>query len=126
MSVRAACVARYALLGVILQACLLALAQSAQIGGKVEDPTGAPIPNARVLLVDLASLQTQTATTDQEGKFSFSKLSSPEYEVFAASQGFVTHTERVQLQSRGNVIVVPGPPSPASVGLIIKLKIAST
>jgi hypothetical protein len=119
---------------------LAAYAETPEIKGQVLDPTSAVVPNARVLLIELATLETRLVTTDREGRFSFSNnLTYPEYEVKVACPGFVTHSEQVRLQPRGNVVVVPGIQTMPADGVVapeakptnvvtlkIKLKIGST
>jgi hypothetical protein len=48
--------------------------------GTVTDSTGAAVPSATVTLVNLATNQTHTATTDANGGYGFSLLPTGAYE----------------------------------------------
>jgi hypothetical protein len=68
-------------------------AQSASTGGlsgTVADPSGGGIPNATVALTQSATGQTQTATTGEEGDYSFSLLAPGDYMVEFRAPGFRT------------------------------------
>ena len=54
---------------------------STELTGLVTDPTGASLPKARVLLVDLKSLKTTTMEIGADGVFAFPKTKSGEYAV---------------------------------------------
>lgn len=54
---------------------------SAQLTGMVVDPGGATLPRARVLLLNLKSLQSETATVPIDGKFAFRNLQPGDYVV---------------------------------------------
>jgi hypothetical protein len=68
-------------------------AQSSTTGGltgTVTDATGAAIPSAAVTLVNLATNQTQTTTTDANGGYGFSLLPTGAYGLNFSAQGFKT------------------------------------
>src|SRR3989454_3211579 len=71
-----------------------ALAQMAtgNIGGQVEDSSGAIIANAKVTLVHSATSQTRVVTTNERGQFLAPLLPIGEYEVSAEFQGFKRST----------------------------------
>jgi len=71
--------------------CLLA--QSSTTGGltgAVLDSTGAAVPGTTVTLVNHATNQTQTTTTDANGRYGFSLLPTGTYGVNFSAQGFKT------------------------------------
>jgi len=68
-------------------------AQSAGTGaltGTVIDPTGAVVPGAQVVLVNLETNQTRTATTGSDGAYKFSLLPPGNYSVRFTAAGFKT------------------------------------
>jgi hypothetical protein len=68
-------------------------AQSSTTGGltgAVSDSTGAAVPGATVILVNQATNQTQTTTTDANGGYGFSLLPTGNYGVNFSAQGFKT------------------------------------
>ncbi|MDE3110421.1 MAG: carboxypeptidase regulatory-like domain-containing protein, partial [Acidobacteriota bacterium] len=73
----------------------LAYAQSAGTGaiaGTVSDPSGAAVANAKVTLTSLATGQTRTATTGQNGDYRFSLLPPGNYKIDISASGFKTAT----------------------------------
>ena len=58
------------------------------IGGQVQDSTGAVIPNAKITLVHSATRQTRTVTTNERGDFLAPLLAIGEYDVSAEFTGF--------------------------------------
>jgi len=52
-----------------------------ELVGVVTDPTGASLPKARVMLIDLQSLETQRVEVPADGKFAFRKLKPGDYAV---------------------------------------------
>ena len=83
-----------AFLIVVLGGCVSCLwAQSSTTGGltgTVTDSTGAAVPDATVTLVNHATNQTQTTTTDANGRYGFSLLPTGTYGVNFSAQGFKT------------------------------------
>jgi len=68
-------------------------AQSSTTGGltgTVSDSIGAAVPGATVTLVNHATNQTQTTTTDANGGYGFSLLPTGTYGVNFSAQGFKT------------------------------------
>jgi len=56
----------------------------AALSGVVTDATGASLPKARVVLIDLASLQTQSSEVPGDGRFAFRNLKPGEYALIVA------------------------------------------
>src|ERR1700690_329343 len=55
-----------------------------ELSGIVTDPTGASLPLARVVVVNLSSLKTQTAEMREDGRFTFRDLEPGDYAVIVA------------------------------------------
>jgi carboxypeptidase family protein len=91
---------RYRLPGltIIVMAAILSLGGSVfgqlrivgRISGTVQDPTGALVPNARVVLKDTKTGITREVTANDGGTFLFPDLASGLYEVTVSSPGFRT------------------------------------
>jgi hypothetical protein len=64
----------------------------------VEDESGACIPNARVMLIEVHRLQTWQATTDNECKFNFSGLEPGDYELRVAKTWFQPYRKELRLK----------------------------
>jgi hypothetical protein len=65
-------------------------ANTADILGNVTDPTGAAIPGATVTVVNLATQDTRTITTDGSGAYVFPSLAPGNYKITITGQGFQT------------------------------------
>jgi hypothetical protein len=84
----------YALLALLLAACLMAPSAfgqtlvSGDLTGTVTDPTGAVLANATVTLKSVDTGETRTTTTSSSGLYRFSLLSPGSYTVGVAAQGF--------------------------------------
>ncbi|HEU4389104.1 MAG TPA: carboxypeptidase-like regulatory domain-containing protein, partial [Blastocatellia bacterium] len=61
-----------------------------RISGTVEDPSGAVVPHAKVVLKDLKTTITKETTSSDGGGFLFPDLASGEYEVTVSATGFQT------------------------------------
>lgn len=72
----------------ILGAVLVNGQGSARVSGTVKDQNGAVIPGATVSLLNIASSQRLTVTTDSSGKFEFSNLRAGSYRLTASAGGF--------------------------------------
>lgn len=62
--------------------------RQAVISGKLLDPTGADIPGARITLVSKRDKHRLTATTDEEGRYSFPAVSEGVYLMTVRASGF--------------------------------------
>jgi hypothetical protein len=60
---------------------------SATVSGVVTDPTGATLPRARVMLVDLKTFKTQTTEVGADGKFLFPDLIPGDFALIVAGPG---------------------------------------
>jgi len=100
-------------------------AQSVKVQGQVVDVTGAPVPNARVLLIDLTTLEIQRTSSDGKGAFEFNGLKRQPYEVKAASTGFVTGSAEILASVDSAGFRDPNPPSSFTLTVKITLKVGS-
>ena len=79
---------------VLLLACcaLMTLPVMAQttgsIAGTISDEKGAVIPNATVTVRNIATNETRTARTDEEGRYRVANIAVGEYEVTVEGAGF--------------------------------------
>src|SRR2546430_9496639 len=86
------------LIMIVFAAVLLASSHSAfaqlrivgSISGSVQDPTGAVVPNARVVLKDQKTGLTRESTTTEAGTFLFPDLASGSYQITVSLPGFKT------------------------------------
>src|SRR5437762_2504013 len=63
-------------------------ASSGSIAGQVTDPQGGSVPGADVSLRDTATNTTQTATTNDSGRFNFPVVNPGLYEITVSKSGF--------------------------------------
>jgi hypothetical protein len=70
---------------------------SASVGGRVIDPSGAVVSGARVAARQTATNLTRTTTTDAEGRFRFPYLKVGPYEITVETPGFADATRRLTL-----------------------------
>lgn len=84
--------------------CFLAQASHAQFNaslrGIVSDPSGAVIPGATVMLVNPATNQTLTATTDSAGQYTFNALPPATFRLTVSHAGF-------QNKEIASVVIIP-------------------
>jgi hypothetical protein len=72
---------------------------SGSIGGTVQDPTGAVVPNATVEIHNPVSHFAQTATTDKAGHFDFPNVPFNPYHMTAKAEGFSKSDQDVEVRS---------------------------
>lgn len=93
---------KYLGLAALLISCFItgAMAQAGTggIAGSVSDSTGAVVPNATVTLTNKATNQSQTATTNDDGLYSFVTLQPGNYTVKTAAANFTEQTINVEVQ----------------------------
>jgi hypothetical protein len=73
----------------------------AKLSGTVLDPNGAVIPGASIVLMSLNG--TRTATTNDEGSYSFDGLESGNYQMETSSPGFKKNQIQVDVERSGAV-----------------------
>jgi outer membrane receptor protein involved in Fe transport len=86
----------------LLALALLATTLSAQtirgaIGGYVTDPSGKPVPSARVDLTHTDTGRSRSTITTPQGSFLFALLAPGDYRVEVEREGFRKHVEAVSL-----------------------------
>jgi hypothetical protein len=95
------------LISVSMWGSLMGQGLTGQISGKVNDSSGAAVPNAAIELTNEGTGQTRSAVTDPTGAYVFAELLAATYSVQVFSPGFkkyaqhnivVTVTERVVLR----------------------------
>ncbi|MCI0389384.1 MAG: TonB-dependent receptor [Acidobacteria bacterium] len=87
--------------GLALIAVIAGLGQtptpSIEVSGVVLDPTGAAIPEAKVILRREGVSSEQARTTNQRGQFRFTRLPSGKYEIEARKEGFKPDISQLSL-----------------------------
>src|SRR5256885_1695559 len=94
---------------VVAMSALSAFAQSTvtgAIGGVVTDPQGAVVPNASVTTTNIGTNKTDTATTDDEGRFRVVNLQPGTYTVAVNATGFSAATQEKVVVEVGQVTAV--------------------
>jgi hypothetical protein len=61
---------------------------TSSLTGVVTDPSGAVVPGAAIVAVNLETNLTRTATTDSQGRYSFPQMQPSTYQVSARATGF--------------------------------------
>jgi outer membrane receptor protein involved in Fe transport len=64
-------------------------AETGQVVGTIKDPSGAFVPNAKVIVKSATTGAERTETTDSNGSFTFANLRPDDYEVSVEAAGFV-------------------------------------
>jgi hypothetical protein len=92
---------RAVLLGLLLAVVVFAQRDLGTITGIISDPSGAPIPNAKVTITEVATNLNYTVTSNNAGEYVRPALKAGTYTVTAEAQGF----RRVEQE---NVVVTAG------------------
>jgi hypothetical protein len=94
---------------VFVLVCLSASVSFAQFSGSVtgvvQDATGAAVPKANVVLVQVGTDVTRAAVADTNGAFNFVSLAPATYEVSAEAGGFAKTVERITLDTNQTLSV---------------------
>jgi hypothetical protein len=94
---------------VFVLVCLSASVSFAQFSGSVtgvvQDATGAAVPKANVVLVQVGTDVTRAAVADANGTFNFVSLAPGTYEVSAEAGGFAKTVERITLDTNQTLSV---------------------
>ncbi len=72
---------------------------SSSVSGTVADPSGAVVPGATVEIRNPVSQFTRTATTDNDGKFSFANVPLNGYHMIVTATGFAPYAQDVDVRS---------------------------
>jgi hypothetical protein len=83
------------------------VASAAQIGGTVTDPSGAVVPNARVVVREIATGVERQAETDSQGRYDAEAPSIGTYLVVITREGFSAFTRTVDVTSTSERVDVP-------------------
>ena len=76
------------------------------LSGEVKDEKGSVVPNATVSLRSIATNETKTTQTDDEGRYRFSNLAVGSYELTVESSGFAKHVQTgIELVLNQNAVV---------------------
>ncbi|MGH9851270.1 MAG: carboxypeptidase regulatory-like domain-containing protein, partial [Blastocatellia bacterium] len=101
-------------LGLALIAAIAGLGQTPahlfELSGVVLDPSGAAIPEAKVILRREDSRAEQVRTTNQRGQFRFTRLASGNYEIEAQKEGFKPTLTQLTVGAQGTApfqIILP-------------------
>lgn len=92
-----------AYLAALVAALTLALPQSAlaqasaAINGTITDTTGAVVPNAKIVVTNLGTGVTQTATTNRVGIYFIQNLYPGQYKLQVSKSGFITQSQTFTL-----------------------------
>src|SRR5271168_4511339 len=78
---------------------------SGAVTGVVQDATGAAVPKANVVLVQIGTEVTRAAVTDSNGGFNFVSLAPGAYEVSAEAGGFAKTVEKIILDTNQTLSV---------------------
>ena len=78
---------------------------SGSITGVVQDATGAAVPKANVVLVQVSTQITRATVADANGTFNFVSLAPAVYEVSAEAGGFAKTVERITLETNQTLSV---------------------
>src|ERR1700733_7560015 len=89
---------------------------SGSVTGVVQDATGAAVPKANVVLVQVGTEVTRAAVSDANGGFNFVSLAPANYEVSAEASGFAKTVEKLTLDTNQTL----------SITLTLSLKSVST
>lgn len=95
------------LLLVIPSSLLAQAAGTASIQGTVTDPTGAAIPNAKVVLTKTDTGTSRTTTTDNNGVYALPNVPVGPYSLTVSSEGFQTYTQTGTLEVGNSISIDP-------------------
>jgi len=90
------------------------------LSGRVTSPSGAPVPNARLVLKNTRSSDIRSVTVHNDGAYLVAKLSPGTYEITASAQGFADVHTTVAISADGkpvvNLVMQPGGAAEAGKG----------
>lgn len=75
--------------------------RNGSLSGTVTSPAGAPVANARLVLTNSASSETNSVTVNSDGTYLFGNLLPGTYEITASAQGFEDAHATVAISSDG-------------------------
>jgi hypothetical protein len=83
---------------VALASSTFAQTDAARLVGNVTDPTGAALPGATLMVIDLSTNRTVTTKSDESGAYSVPALPPGKYRIEVTQTGFKTIRQEVTLQ----------------------------
>jgi uncharacterized surface anchored protein len=99
-------------LSLLLVVPLHAQIASATLSGTITDPSGKPVPNAKVSVRKEAAGRAAEAETDSAGHYQISNLTPGDYEVSISAAGFATKAAKVTIaqgaQQTVNLVLTEG------------------
>lgn len=98
----------FVILGILLLLSLEVIAQTRQVSGRVEDSAGRAVAGATVVLKNRTSGAEWTATTDNEGRYSFGNAADGQYRIVASSTGFGREVRDVFGTGETVIVLSPG------------------
>ena len=86
--------------------CAPALAQTAQINGRVADQTGAVLPGVEMTATQTATGQVRTSVSDETGSYTLQNLPIGPYRLEASLPGFKNYSQTgIVLQVNSNPVI---------------------
>src|SRR5258708_30560085 len=83
-----------------------------QLSGNVTDPSGSPVPNAEVTLVNLNNSQTRQTRSDPNGDFVFTQLLPSNFRITLVAAGFKKYEQNDNLLTATPPLAPPPIPPP--------------
>ena len=98
----------FVILSIITLLAFGTFAQSRPVSGRVEDAAGKAVAGATVVLKNKANGTEWTATTDNEGRYSFANTADGQYELIVSATGFGREIREVSTTGETVVALSPG------------------